>query len=161
MIEIVSGGRESDLGLLLSAPARYALSGMLQLALRPEGQFSLSEEIAASAKLPKDFLAKIFQKLTHGGLLRSKRGPSGGYALARSADKISLRDVVRCVGTSDLRETHCFLEERGCDPTHPCAIHESVVQATMILQSALQKMSLEDLLKENRNYNKSLHLGPQ
>jgi Rrf2 family protein len=52
------------------------------------------KELAAEAKVPAPFLAKVLQRLVDRGLLRSKRGRSGGFVLGRPAAEITLADVV-------------------------------------------------------------------
>ena len=112
--------------LRLSPSARYAFQGMSFLAQKPVGQFVLVEEVAAAGQLPKDFLAKIFQKLAHRGFLTARRGPGGGYALARPADEITLIDILRTIEDTSPKEK-CLMEQRSCnlslihisEPTRP------------------------------------------
>ena len=54
-------------------------------------------EMGARQEIPARYLEQIFQKLRRAGLVRSKRGPGGGYLLARAPDQISLADVVLAV----------------------------------------------------------------
>jgi Rrf2 family protein len=121
---------------------------MLHLARQPQGWFCLVEETAAAENLPKDFLAKVFQRLSHAGLLLSKRGPGGGYALSRPAENISIEEIVQGTDSGTHQEDRCFLENRACDAAHPCAIHDSVAQATELLRTALQRMTLADLRRD-------------
>lgn len=138
-----------DISLLrLSPSARYALRGMAYLALQLNGHFSLVEEVAAAEKLPKDFLAKIFQRLAQRGLLLSRRGPGGGYALTKSADQVDLADVVKAIEGAGVHE--CFVELQPCDAKNPCPVHEAVVEANALLQKALEQMTLADLTQDNK-----------
>ena len=57
----------------------------------------LFRSIAAREQIPRQFLEKIVQELIHKGLVRSRRGPHGGYVLARSADQVTFKEVIEAV----------------------------------------------------------------
>jgi len=128
----------------LSPSARYAFQGMSFLARQPKGKYTLVEDVAAGTGLPKDFLAKIFQKLSHQGLLSARRGPGGGYALARSADDISLFQIVESI-EGVRSERKCMMEQRLCNPQQHCALHEESKEAREILMGALERVRLSKL----------------
>ena len=56
-----------------------------------------AERIAAAQDIPPKFLESILLQLRRGGIVSSQRGPEGGYWLARSADEISLGEVIRVI----------------------------------------------------------------
>jgi Rrf2 family iron-sulfur cluster assembly transcriptional regulator len=81
----------------LSTVGRYALRAMVDLACsRTEGPVA-RHEIAARQEVSEQYLAQLFLKLKHAGLVHSVRGPGGGYLLARGADTITAGDVLRAV----------------------------------------------------------------
>lgn len=129
----------------LSLPARYAVSGLLYLA-RNQGKFCLVEEASQAQGLPKNFLGKIFQRLTHQGLLISQRGPGGGYTLAQPAERISLMQVLQVSEDVPPSKKQCVLEPHPCGKKGKlCALHEAVMGADGLLKKALAKVSLRDL----------------
>jgi Rrf2 family transcriptional regulator, iron-sulfur cluster assembly transcription factor len=67
----------------LTRSGEYGSKGLAFLARQPENRFSLISEISREQRIPEKFLAKIFQRLSRAGLLRSLRGASGGFALGR------------------------------------------------------------------------------
>ena len=76
----------------------YALRAVIHLANEESTDRACSvAEIAAREKIPRQFLEKIVQDLIHKGLVRSRRGPHGGYVLARPADQVTFRDVIEAV----------------------------------------------------------------
>jgi Rrf2 family protein len=84
----------------ISAKADYAIRAMLELALATRAGNSLltGEAIAEAQGIPAKFLANvILLDLRRAGLVKSFRGPEGGYALGREARSISLADVIRAV----------------------------------------------------------------
>ncbi len=89
--------------LRLSNRARYAVRALYDLAfgdqevpgqVRPVRQV---REVAGRQRIPLRFLEQIFQELKRAGLVESKRGPRGGFRLARSPDDVRLGDVLRAV----------------------------------------------------------------
>ena len=76
----------------------YALRAVIHLANEESSDRACSvAEIAARERVPRQFLEKIVQELIHKGLVRSRRGPRGGYVLARPADQLTFRDVIEAV----------------------------------------------------------------
>ncbi|GAA4210271.1 RrF2 family transcriptional regulator [Actinocatenispora rupis] len=80
----------------LSARVDYALRAAAELAAAAEGPVT-SEQLARSQEIPPKFLEHILNQLRRAGLVRSQRGPVGGYWLARPAEQISLADIIRAV----------------------------------------------------------------
>jgi Rrf2 family protein len=79
----------------VNARIDYAVRAMVQIAAT-DGAVSRGE-IATAQAIPAKFLEAILLRLRQGGLLVAHRGTTGGYALARSADRITIADVVRVV----------------------------------------------------------------
>lgn len=80
---------------MLTQKARYALHAMLFLTRK--GESATVVEIAQAEGLPRKFLEQILSAMKTAGLVVSKRGPAGGYVLARAPDQISFADVLRCI----------------------------------------------------------------
>ena len=80
----------------ISAKADYAVRAALELAAS-DGESVKGERIAEAQGIPLKFLENILQELRHAGVVRSQRGPEGGYRLARPAGEISLGEVIRAV----------------------------------------------------------------
>jgi Rrf2 family protein len=74
----------------------YALRAMIHLADNPES-VARGTEIARDEHIPKYYLEKVVRDLMRGGLVRARRGPGGGYQLARPPETISFRDVIEAV----------------------------------------------------------------
>lgn len=82
----------------ISARADYAVRALLELAVRQDDGAPVKAEVIATAQvIPYKFLEGILADLRRGGLVVSRRGGSGGYVLARSADAITVADVIRTV----------------------------------------------------------------
>ena len=79
----------------LSARVDYALRAMSELAAAEAPR--TVDQLSAAQHIPNKYLESILGELRRGGLLRSQRGPEGGYRLARPADAISIADVIRAL----------------------------------------------------------------
>lgn len=81
----------------LSSKGRYGVRALFDIAFHSEGRPTQMKEIAQRELIPARFLEQIFQDLKRAGLIGSKRGPRGGYHLARPASQISVGDVIRAL----------------------------------------------------------------
>ena len=81
----------------LSNKGRYAVRALFDIAFYNDGKPTQVKDIAEREGIPPRFLEQIFQDLKRAGIVGSKRGPQGGYSLARRATEIRLGDVVRAL----------------------------------------------------------------
>ncbi|GAA2733716.1 Rrf2 family transcriptional regulator [Actinocorallia aurantiaca] len=85
----------------LSARVDYALRAAAELAAAAEtstgGHPVTAVQLAEAQQIPPKFLENILGQLRRSGIIRSQRGPDGGYWLARSAEEISLADIIRAI----------------------------------------------------------------
>jgi Rrf2 family protein len=84
------------LGMRLSARADYALRAAIELASATDGHVT-ADRIARAQQIPGKFLETILTQLRRAGLIRSQRGPEGGFWLARPAAEISLAEIIRAI----------------------------------------------------------------
>jgi Rrf2 family protein len=81
----------------LSNKGRYGVRAVFDIAFHNRGQATQIKDISERQGIPPRFLEQIFQDLKRAGLVSSKRGPRGGYQLARHPDAIRIGDVVRAL----------------------------------------------------------------
>jgi Rrf2 family protein len=81
----------------LSNKGRYGVRAIFDIAFHNEGRATQIKEIAERQAIPPRFLEQIFQDLKRAGLVASRRGPRGGYQLARAPAEIRLGDIVRAL----------------------------------------------------------------
>src|SRR5258708_9290148 len=91
--------------MIYSRSAEYAIRSFVYLARIPDGKFAMARHIAEEEQIPAHFLAKILQELTRKGLLRSNKGPSGGFCLRVPASQIRLLDLVEALDGPALSES--------------------------------------------------------
>jgi Rrf2 family protein len=80
----------------LSARADYALRAAIEIATISDSHVT-AEQVARAQQIPVKFLETILTQLRRAGLVRSQRGPDGGFWLAHPADEITLADIIRAI----------------------------------------------------------------
>src|SRR5262245_56050429 len=110
--------------MLYSRSAEYAIRAFVHLARVPAGKFAMARQIAEEEQIPAHFLAKILQELTRKGMLRSNKGPSGGFALRTAAAQIRLIDVVEALDGKALAES---LDEASWFPDSWRELHSRIM----------------------------------
>ncbi len=107
--------------LRISRKIDYGLRAMVYLASITQGSVVPFREIARQMDVPEDFLAKILKTLVDKGLVRSTRGPHGGYALARLSSAISFLDVMEAV-EGPVALNVCLDGEDACGYSTVCTL---------------------------------------
>lgn len=82
----------------LTSKGRYAVRAMLDLTANSNGNPVRLQEISQRQAISLHYLEQLFRKLRTGKVVKSVRGPGGGYVLARSMDEITMKDILECVG---------------------------------------------------------------
>jgi Rrf2 family protein len=141
--------------------AEYGVICALHLARRlPDGPVT-GRDIAARERLPVDYVEQILLRLRRAGLVQSTRGARGGYALARSPEEVSVRDVITAseLTTFDL---HCVthpVEEERCSASHACSIRPVWMLLQQKIDDVLASVRLSDLLHEESEVRARVGLG--
>jgi len=108
--------------MLYSKPCEYAIRALVHIARNSAGAAS-GDSIARAENIPKPILGKVLQDLVRKGLLVSRRGPGGGFQLARRADLVTLRDIVAAVDGLD-HFLQCSAGLKECSDHSPCPVHD-------------------------------------
>ncbi len=104
------------------------------------------KDIAREEKIPAQFLAKILQSLARKRLLRSTKGPSGGFCLELPAPELSLLTIVRAVDGLDAFE-RCIAGLPACSDTTPCVMHRDWSRLRSRIMGYLEGRSIGDLAR--------------
>jgi Rrf2 family protein len=128
---------------MLPKTAEYALRTVACLARNP-GQPESAEQLAEETKVPRRYVHKVLQSLARAELVHSRSGPGGGYTLVRSAEKITILDVVNAVSPLE-RIRHCPL---GL-PSHTslCPLHKELDRAYAATEAAFSRVTIGELLR--------------
>lgn len=135
--------RESTLALPVSLRLGKTLSKALRIlsglsAQWASGSLVTAEELAVREDLPRPWVARLLGHLTRCGIVRSHRGPGGGYALAREPESIALWDVVEAFRRSGLCQSEfddSWLLSKG--------VRETIEHTDSIFRSYLQRTTLD------------------
>lgn len=122
---------------------------MLDIALAEEGTLVMAKDIAERQRLPVAYLEQLLGQLKRGGLISSLRGARGGYALARSAEAITLADVVEALeGPLDISRCHevpfCGASAGGC------ALRDILDDVNRAIRQTLEGVTLADFVQRQR-----------
>ena len=126
---------------MFSQTVEYALRAMVQLAADSSGA-ATTKDIAAKAKVPSAYLAKVLQSMRRGGLIHSRRGVGGGVKLAKPAAKITLLDVIDAV--EPLKRTP------GKKVPAAAQLQKSMDSAVDQLRATFASESLADMLPKGK-----------
>jgi len=130
--------------VLYSKACEYAIRALTHLAGRDPQEFTLLREIAQAEEIPYPFLSKIFHDLVGAGLLRSAKGPHGGYALVGPATAVSLYEIKNAIeGTADLER--CAVGLDRCTDDMPCPQHAIWKTLRQGIKRYLQRTTLADM----------------
>jgi Rrf2 family iron-sulfur cluster assembly transcriptional regulator len=98
----------------LSTKGRYAVMAMVDLAATSKGSPVALADVAERQEISLSYLEQLFAKLRKGGLVKSVRGPGGGYLLAHPADVMRISDIILAVD-EPIRATRCSAgSSTGC-----------------------------------------------
>jgi len=129
----------------VSTRGRYALRAMVELAASGDEPLQ-RKEIALRQAISANYIAQLFRLLREAGLVRSIKGPGGGYTLARGAAEISVGDVLRAVD-EPLALADCA-GARGlacCERAPVCSVRPFWQRLTQALEQIADSTTLRDL----------------
>ena len=108
--------------MIFQRSSEIAIQAMLFLAQQPPGKLTPVHEIAEHAGVSESYLAKVLQRLSNAGLVRSFRGPGKGVELGGAPEAITLSSViVAAQGSMNLDQ--CVLGLPICSEEEPCGLH--------------------------------------
>lgn len=129
----------------LTRRADYAIRGMLYLASLPEEKVALVGEIAKAVEAPQPFLAKILQRFSKAGLVRSCRGAGGGFALAKPPERITLREIIEGVEGA-IVSNRCVMGTGACSRQDFCPVHPVWLRIQATTRGILEEVTLKTLV---------------
>ena len=130
---------------MFSKACKYAINAMIYVATLPQRQERAGlKEISKAINSPVAFTAKILQDLVKADLLRSVKGPNGGFQLHGDPSRIFLSEIVHSID-GDMIFTGCALGLETCSEEHPCPVHHKFKAVRDHLTGMLMTTSLKDV----------------
>ena len=129
----------------ISRSTGYAVLAVGYIAQHQEQEVILSQSISKEYNIPLEYLLKILQQLVRANVLRSKRGPRGGFSLAKPAKKITMLQVIEAVDGPMVGQLNIAEQTRG----EKFSVRAEQIYEKAIAQagSVLEKAKLSDLMK--------------
>ena len=141
----------------LSKRTRYALRVMFRIALNPPEEPAQISEISKVERISEKFLSQIMIPLRSSGLVTSVRGAQGGYLLSRSADRITVYDVMEAMdGPMELLE--CVSDE-SCELKSSCTARRVWETLNERIIDTVSGIALSDMIEWHRKEKKTLNFS--
>ena len=142
---------------MLTAKGKYALKALVYLSTLEPGEKAQGLAISRAGNIPKKFLDAILGELRNAGVVFTKKGPGGGYMLARAASDIKVGHVVRAID-GPLAPIACAsrsaYESCGdCKSVKACAVRFTMAKVRDAISNVLDQMTIADMvaISEGRN----------
>ena len=143
----------------LSTKSRYGVRAVFDIAYHSGGLPTQIKEIAKRQEITPRYLEQIFQKLKRAGIVKSIRGPKGGYYLARKSDRITVTDVIRAMEES-IEPVFCVRPGKGkkCRREANCVSRMVWLEAGQRLSGYFDSVSIEQMcqMAKERGIEKQL-----
>ena len=132
----------------LSTKGRYAVMAMVDLAATSQGSPVALADIAERQEISLSYLEQLFAKLRKGGLVKSVRGPGGGYLLAHPADATRVSDIILAVD-EPIRTTRCANgTPQGCRTNRSrCLTHDLWEELSNQIHMYLSSVTVADVVE--------------
>ncbi len=130
----------------LSTKTRYGLKAIYEIGMHEKSPIALNT-IASKHEISLSYLEQIIALLKKDGLIRSTRGPHGGYSLAKPPEKIYVGDIIRALEGS-YAPTECVEENDLCNLRTSCVTHYVYKKINDSITEVVDHMTLKDLMDQ-------------
>lgn len=136
----------------LMTMSRYAIRALLELAEHQPGEVVSLSIIAKHQRIKPKYLEQILFRLRRAHLIRGKKGPGGGFVLARKPKEIKLKEVLDAVGETTA-PLQCLIgkADKYCSGVTPCPMQECWYELRRNIDKFFDKYTLQDMCNRKRN----------
>ena len=138
----------------LSTKSRYGLRALFDMAYNSGTLPVQIKDISRRQDISPRYLEQIFQSLKRAGILKSKRGPQGGYFLAKKPDQITVREILQAA-EGDTFLVDCLngnkSKKKACPFDSECVTQTVWMEATQKLNEFLSQMTLKTLCERGQS----------
>ncbi|MBI2844812.1 MAG: Rrf2 family transcriptional regulator [Armatimonadetes bacterium] len=130
-----------------TAKEDYGLRAVVYIALNRSNAPIQAHEVAASQNIPEQFLEQVLAILRRAGIIRSIRGASGGYDLARPAEQIAIGDILRAL-SGPILPVQCVNEDEpsGCPEQVSCSVAHFWIRLKDAVSEVVDGTTVQDLI---------------
>jgi Rrf2 family iron-sulfur cluster assembly transcriptional regulator len=133
----------------LTTKGRFAVTAMIDLAMNNHGRPVTLADISERQKISLSYLEQLFGKLRRKELVKSVRGPGGGYNLAKKQEEVSVADIILAVD-EPIDATQCGGKE-NCRDERKCLTHDLWTNLNNHIFEYLRGVTLAELVEQNRD----------
>jgi Rrf2 family transcriptional regulator, iron-sulfur cluster assembly transcription factor len=130
--------------MIFGTTTEYALRGIAELEIKSGGKTVLLDQLIVGTDLPREFMAKVMQRMVKAGLLLSSKGRGGGFKLAKPSHEIRMLDILIAMEGEE-RPLRCVLGFSRCNDAVPCAQHDLYKPIRQRLNDYLTTTTVADL----------------
>ena len=138
----------------LTTKGRFAVTAMLDLALNEASNPVTLSEISERQSISLSYLEQLFSRMRRMGLVKSVRGPGGGYLTAMDYDVITIKKIIISVD-EQIDSTQCGGQE-NCKDGNRCITHDLWESLNHKIFDYLDGLTLANLVESQRNKNKTI-----
>ena len=141
----------------LTTKSRYAVTAMLDIAYYEKGSPISLPEIAGRQNISLSYLEQLFSRLKKNGLVKSIKGPGGGYKLSKDANDIVISDVINAVDENV--ETTACNGKANCNNSSQCLSHNLWEDLGAEINNFLSDVTLQQVISKNNESMKEIKLS--
>ncbi len=127
----------------ISTKSKYGTRAVLEIALNQNRELLTRKQISRNQDIPSSYLVNILISLKAEGIIRTIRGPRGGYELAREPDDITVFDIVKTLEGP-------FEDEKNCSRSSTCVSMGVWTKVQKAQEDVLKGITINDLVEETR-----------
>jgi Rrf2 family protein len=131
---------------LLTKNTDYAIRALLELG-KNDGQFISARDISSRQGIPYQYLRKLLQLLIKEGMVVSREGTSGGFAISRSPRRIKIEDVIRTF-QGDIQLSECLFRKKFCPNRATCVLREQILEIEKTVARKFATLTIGKLIKK-------------
>lgn len=148
------------MSVIFSRSCEYGLQAVMYIAMQDRNRKVMIREIAEKVNIPLFFLGKILQKLSKSGLLKSQKGPNGGFTLGSDPNKITALQIVEVIDGLKFNNS-CVTGFPKCSNESPCPFHDDWKSIRTSLTRMLESETIEKLMIDAKEGKRVPFLNPE
>jgi Rrf2 family protein len=137
------------MALTVTTAVRYGARAMTELASADPAHAMTVREVSKQQRISTKYLEHILEELRTAGLIRATRGRHGGYALAKPAERITLKDIYECL-EGKLSPVECVNCPEACPMHDTCPTRDTWVEIKESMNAVLVQTTIRDLVERKR-----------
>ncbi len=140
--------KRANSSMQLTRAADYGVRVMVHLATLPAHERALLPALAKATGAPESFLSKVLQALSHAKLIRSRRGPAGGFEISTRGRQASMREVIEAID-GPIFLNICLISKRACGREAWCPAHPVWMEAQQAMLEVLSRATMIELATQS------------